>query len=166
MTSLTCFLLDSDVEDIVRDILKGAPPASAQPFDEGISKATLGRDTNMVAERPSRPRMFSPVAPSQSTSSGHSIASLYVREIEETKFFIPSYFCFLWLELYLTCLPLTVRVIRAVRKETDALVIEEDSIETDLMSSVPVLGEYTLVLFACPNSFLGQLLILIGYLQE
>lgn len=122
-----------DVEEVMRDISKGALPASAQPFDEGISEATVGGDTDMASEWPSRPRMASPVASNQLVSSGRStgirtrsivraecevycITTLCVQGIEERKFFIPSYFCSLRVELYLTCLSFLVGANRAMRK--------------------------------------------------
>lgn len=44
----------------------------------------------------------------------------------------------------MTCLSFPVRAIRAVRKEADVPAIEEDIMETDLRSFIPVMGEYIL----------------------
>lgn len=68
----------------------------------------------------------------------------------------------------MTCLSFPMRAIRAVRKEADVPAIEEDIMETDLRSFIPVMGEYILfsLLALTLFFFFWVTLILVGYLQE
>lgn len=81
---LTHFLLDSDVEDVVKDIPEGTPQASVRSFDEWMSEATVGGNTKMAINLPSKPRMPPPTVFSQLVSSGRS-TSMRNRSVTRAK---------------------------------------------------------------------------------